>query len=94
MGLIGIIIAILFVLPINNYIVGIYIGLLGLITIMIGFSNNEYKSFFKGGVIMTILNILYQLREVWGQIPFSFYLLIGGLGIIGFVTYKEIKNKK
>ena len=94
LGLIGIILAILIVLPIENYLVGIYIGLIGLITIMIGFSSSIYKSFFKAGVIITIINILYQLREVWEQIPFSFYLLIGGLGIIGFVTVKEMKNKK
>ena len=93
-GLIGIIIAILIVLPIENTLVGIYIGLIGLLTIMIGFSNNIYKSFFKGGIIITIVNILYQLRDLWEQIPFSFYLLIGGLVIIGFVTIKEIKNKK
>ena len=93
-GLIGIIIDILIVLPIENTLVGIYIGLIGLLTIMIGFSNNIYKSFFKGGIIITIVNILYQLRDLWEQIPFSFYLLIGGLVIIGFVTIKEIKNKK
>ena len=93
-GLIGIIIAILIVLPIENTLVGIYIGLIGLLTIMIGFSNNIYKSFFKGGIIITIVNIIYQLRDLWEQIPFSFYLLIGGLVIIGFVTIKEIKNKK
>lgn len=93
-GLIGIIFAIFLVLPIESSLVGIYIGLIGLITTMIGFFISTYKSFFKGGIIIIIINILYQLREVWEQIPFSFYLLIAGLAIISFVTIKEIKNKK
>ncbi len=93
-GLIGIIIAILYVLPSSDYIIGVYIGIIGIATIMIGYMKKEYKSFFTGGIIITILNIIYQLRNLWEQIPFWLYLLIGGLSLIGFVTYKELNNKK
>ncbi len=44
------------------------------------------------GIITTVCNIMYQLREIWIQVPFWLYLLVGGLSIIVFVTYKEIKN--
>ena len=61
---------------------------------MIGYYKNEFKAFFKGGIIITVVNIIYQLRNLWEQIPFWLYLLVGGLALIGFVTYKEMNNKK
>ena len=94
LGLTGIVIAILFVFINPEYIVGIYIGLIGIITTMIGYYKNEFKTFFKGGIIITVVNIIYQLRNLWEQIPFWLYLLVGGLALIGFVTYKEMNNKK
>ena len=69
-------------------------GLIGIITTMIGYYKNEFKTFFKGGIIITVVNIIYQLRNLWEQIPFWLYLLVGGLALIGFVTYKEMNNKK
>ena len=34
----------------------------------------------------------YQLNYLWGTIPFWLYLLLGGLVLIGLVTYKELKK--
>ena len=67
--------------------------IIGIITIIIGYYQKELKYFFSAGILITILNIIYQLK-IWTKIPFWLYLLIGGLSIIGFVTYKEMKKTK
>lgn len=54
----------------------------------------EFDALFKVGIGITAVNIIYQLRELWGLLPFWLYLLVGGLAIIGFVTYIELKNEK
>ena len=92
-AIIGIILAVLFIITIPSYNIGIYIGILGLIVILIGFYKKEYKQLFTTGIIITIINIIIQLKEVWGIIPFWLYLLVGGLSIITFVTYKQINKK-
>ncbi len=92
-GIFGVIIAVIMLLDIENLYSGISIGIIGLGTIALGYQYKYLKSFFLGGIIITVLNILYQLREVWEDIPFWLYLLVGGLAIIGFVTYKEMKKK-
>ena len=92
-GIVGIVISILEVLFLSSYVVGIYIGIIGIITIIIGYYQKELKYFFSAGILITILNIIYQLK-IWTKIPFWLYLLIGGLSIIGFVTYKEMKKTK
>lgn len=92
-GLIGVIVAIIEVMFETNVTIGIYIGIVGIIVILLGYHLKELKSFFVTGIIITILNILIQLRDLWETIPFWLYLLIGGLAIIGFVTYKETNKK-
>lgn len=73
---------------------GIYIGIMGIVTIIYGFRKDEHNSIFITGIVITILNILYRLKGLWKLLPFWLYLLLGGLLIIGFVTYKEIKKSK
>lgn len=93
-GTAGLIVILLQVFFINDLIVGIYIGIIGIIITMIGFYKNEYNSFFLTGIIIVIVNIIYQLKDLWSKIPFWLYLLVCGLSIIGFVTYKEMKKMK
>ena len=78
---------------INEWIVGIYVGVVGILLIFAGFYLKEYEKLFIMGILVTVANIVYQLRQLWSQIPFYLYLLIGGLGIIAFVTYKELNNQ-
>ena len=92
-AVIGIILSVLFIITTASYIIGLYIGILGLIVILIGFYKKEYKQLFTTGIVITIINIIIQLKEVWGIIPFWLYLLVGGLSIITFVTYKQINKK-
>ena len=95
-GIIGIVLATLITFDSNNLIIGLYIGIIGIITTIIGYYRRNSKGLFITGIVITIINIIYQLEDLWGQIPFWLYLLVGGLGIIFFVTYREVNkmNKK
>ena len=74
--------------------IGLYIGIIGILLIIIGYRDDAFSPIFKFGIIVTIINIIIQLFDLWSQIPFWLYLLIAGLGLIGFVMYKEIKKSK
>ena len=89
-GLLFILVQVIFT---TDVVVAIYVGLVGILLIALGFSREDLSILFKAGIVVTVVNIIFQLRSLWSEIPFSLYLLVGGLGIIGFVTYKEIKKK-
>lgn len=74
--------------------VGIYIGVVALLIIFAVFNNDNYKKLFYSSIVVIILNIVIQLWDFWGMIPFWLYLLIVGLSIIIFVTYKELNKSK
>lgn len=74
--------------------VGIYIGLLALIIIFVIFNDSEYKRLFYTSIVILIINIITQLWDYWGIIPFWIYLLLVGLSIIIFATYKELNKDK
>ena len=76
-----------------DILIGIYIGILSIAIIFITFNKENYKKLFLTGIIITLINIVVQLWEFWTQIPFYLYLLIVGVAIVGFVTYKELKKK-
>lgn len=77
-----------------NIYLGIYTGILGLIMTFIGFKYDKFYSLFVSGIIVVILDIIIQLIEFWSKIPIFVYLLISGLFIIGYVTYKELNKDK
>lgn len=77
-----------------DILVGIYIGILAIVIIFIAFNEEHFKKLFYCGVIITIVNIVVQLWEFWTQIPFYLYLLLVGIAIIAFVTYKELHKKE
>ncbi len=96
-GTIGVIIATLLVIfETQSILIGLYVGILGITVTMLGYYKKELKSFFATGIAIIIINIIYQLKDLWEVIPFWLYLLVVGLGLIFFVTYVEIKkmNKK
>lgn len=74
--------------------IGIYIGILAVIIIFVTFNNDGYKKLFYTSVVVMVLNIIIQLGDFWKFIPFWLYLLLIGLSIIGFVTYKELTKDK
>ena len=57
------------------------------------FNAEHYKKLFYCNIVITIVNIVVQLWEFWTQIPFYLYLLLVGIALIAFVTYKELHKK-
>ena len=89
-GLSVIIASIIFV---TDILVGLYIGLLSIILIFTTFNSEHLKKLFYCNIVITMLNIVVQLWEFWTQIPFYLYLLLVGIALIAFVTYKELHKK-
>ncbi len=93
-ALIGISLIVLQLLFISNVVIGVYVGIIGISLILLSYLYSDYSSLFWLGLVITIINIIFQLKDLWYQLPFWLYLLVCGLGIIFFVTYKEIKRTK
>lgn len=93
-GIIGLVIFLLNVFFIDSLVIGLYIGIVGILVLLLNFKNEKLYPTFIIGIIITIANIIYRLKEVWKLIPFWLYLLVGGLAIIGFVMYREILKQK
>lgn len=93
-SIIGLVLFIFDPLFTDGILTGIYVGVIGIIYIIIGFQKDELSPIFTAGIILTIVNIIYRLKEVWTLLPFWLYLLVGGLAIIGFVTYREMKKQE
>lgn len=72
----------------------LYIGILMLILIFLTFNKEEYKKLFNCSIIITIANIIVQLWDYWTKIPLWLYLLLAGIAIIAFVTYKELNKNE
>ena len=60
--------------------------------VLIGFIK-DFKKLKITGIILFILNLLYQLKDYWNKIPLAIYLLVIGLILIGIVIIKELKEK-
>ena len=87
----------LFIMFAENYIFGLYLGIISLILILYSSMKDNYKSIFIYGIVLLSINLLFRLRTIWYKIPLWGYLLIAGLTIIVFATMKELKkmnNKK
>lgn len=93
-GTIGLSLIVLSIIFQADILIGIYIGILSIAIIFITFNEEHYKKLFYTGVIITIINIVVQLWEFWTQIPFYLYLLLVGIAIVAFVTYKELHKKE
>jgi hypothetical protein len=74
--------------------IGLYVGFVSLLMILFGFIKKGYRLMFRLGVTITIVNIIFQLRELWLKIPFWLYLLLAGMILIGLVMYKAINKMK
>ena len=85
---------ILRIIFIQSWIIGLYIGIIALTLIIIGFIKKEYKTLYIEGIIITIINLIYQIKFILNKLPLWLYIFLSGLIIIGLVTYKEIKNTK
>lgn len=73
---------------------GLYVGIISIALIIYTFNKDNYKKLFYCSVVITILNIIVKLWNYWEKIPLWLYLLLIGVAIIGFVTYKELKHQE
>lgn len=62
-----------------------------IISLLIGYLDKSYNALFKVSVLGTIIFVLYQLKEFWNLIPAWLYLLVFGIALIVFATYKQLK---
>ena len=69
--------------------VAIFVGVISFVSILIGFKSQKWISLYYTGIAFLILNVIIQLKEFWTSIPIWAYILLAGLVLIGFVTYKE-----
>lgn len=77
----------------SNIYLFITINLITIIMIIIGSIKNFKKIKFTA-IILFIINLIYELKDFWKDIPVAIYLLIIGLILIGIVVVKEIKENK
>lgn len=94
LSIIGVVLALIGIIFETDILIGLYVGIIGIVLIIIGYKNNDFFPIFITGIVIEVLNIIVQLFELWKEIPFWLYLLVTGIGIIGFVTYKESKKLK
>lgn len=96
-GYVGYSYAFLLVIFSSNYYVLAYSFILIIISLLFGYYDKTYNALFKVSVVALVVEILYQLKEFWNLIPAWLYLLIVGIILIVFATYKQLKiidNKK
>ncbi|MBE6157466.1 MAG: zinc ribbon domain-containing protein [Firmicutes bacterium] len=76
----------------ESFLNTIILGSLLVIYIMYFNNKDEYISLYKGSVIELIIMIIVKLIDFWSNIPTWFYLFVGGIAIIVFVTKKELNK--
>lgn len=89
---VGVILCLLNIVFNRSLAVALYVGIISLIIMFIGYYKENVRTLFKIGLVAIIFNIFYQLYDVLKMIPFWIYLLVVGLGLIAFVTIKETKK--
>jgi len=81
----------LFIFKVNVY-VGITLGVLSLISIIIGLIF-RYKSYTYVGYVALALTIIIQTISLWGSIPWWVYLLATGIILVVIAAVIESKKK-
>jgi acetyl esterase/lipase len=62
--------------------------------IFVGNKFEKFNSLFYEGIGLMIANIIIQFKDYWISIPPYVYILVAGLLIVGYVTYKEFNKTK
>ena len=92
--IVGLIIIAMNYLFYSNIWFGIINGIISIAMILTSIKKEEYESLYYSGIVIMILNIIFQLAEFWTRIPSFVYLLLSGLALIGYVTLKEMDFMK
>lgn len=90
-GYLGYSIAFLMVIFTSNYYALAYSFILIIISLLLGYLDKNFNALFRVSVVSLVLIILYQLKSFWSLIPAWLYLLVFGLILIIFATYKQLK---
>ena len=69
------------------------IGVISLVAITFGFIM-KFKSYFLAGTGTILLNVYMNTKSLWGQMPWWFYLIIGGIVLIAAASFLEWKKQK
>lgn len=69
------------------------IGTISLVAVIFGVIM-KYKSFFLAGIWTILLNVYMNTNSFWGQMPWWFYLVIGGIVLIFTASFLEWKKQK
>jgi hypothetical protein len=75
----------------GNITEGIILGGLALSSVIAGMQL-RIKSFFFIGTVTLLLNLIFQTRDFWGNLPWWSYLLIVGLILISVASINELQN--
>ena len=77
----------------QSWMIGLYVGIIGLTMIIAGIIKKEYKAIYIAGIAITIINLIYQFKNILTELPLWLYLFLSGIIIITIVTYKAINEK-
>ena len=69
------------------------IGIISLVAIIFGFIM-KYKSFFMAGTGTILLNVYINTNSLWGEMPWWFYLIVGGILLMASASFLEWKKQK
>lgn len=74
----------------NYFVLGYACGLL-IASLIGGYMDKKSSALFQVSVGAIIIMIIYQLRAFWELVPAWLYLLVVGIILIIFATYKQLK---
>jgi len=74
----------------NPYVLG-YSCIILFVSILIGYISKKHNALFKTSIVIFGIFVIYQLKEFWNKIPAWLYLLLFGIALIAFATYKQLK---
>ena len=81
---------ILIIFSSNHYVLA-YSFIILFVSLLVGYLDKTYNALFRTSVVGLLALIIYQLKEFWNIIPAWLYLLVLGLILIIFATYKQLK---
>lgn len=77
----------------NTIYDAIIVGTLSITSLIAGM-HYKIKSYFFVGAGVLLLNLMLQTRPFWGNLPWWFYLLIGGITLIGLASFYEWQKQR
>ena len=77
----------------NTIYDALIVGILSILSLVAGM-HYKIKSYFFVGAGVLLLNLMLQTRPFWGNMPWWFYLLIGGITLISLASFYEWQKQR